>query len=186
MRHGSRTAQPPPRGFFEITSASLGQDLHSLTQKSGADFVVIGMLVPTNEGLALCDSLRKQGVSDSTVLMLRNIETNAASGSPDANDLDDSQPIYVGEIAIVPGRHEVTVNDRAVELTRTELRMLTAMARKPGWVFSREKLISVMHGGGHACTERTIDVHITSLRRKLGEAAQHIETIRGFGYRFNL
>lgn len=183
----NRIQQPEAeaRGFFEITSATLGSDLQSLTRQNGAEFVVIGMLVPTREGLALCNSLRKQGMPGSTVLMLRNVSSPAAKSEGDANaDAQNDQPVQAGEISIVPGRHEVKANGTEVDLTRTELRLLATMARKPGWVFSRERLIKSMHGEGYGCTERTIDVHITSLRRKLGESSRCVETVRGVGYRF--
>lgn len=181
-------AQPvAARGFFEITSATIGSDLQSLTRQHGADFVIIGMLVPAREGLALCDTLRKRGASDSTVLMLRNMGAPPPPEQPGfaRNAPEEDGPIVAGEIAIIPGRHEVKVRDTEVELTRTELRLLAAMARRPGWVFTRENLIRTLHGeNGHCCTERTIDVHVTSLRRKLGGAARCVETVRGVGYRF--
>jgi two-component system phosphate regulon response regulator PhoB len=173
------------RGFYEITSATLGADLQSLTRENGAEFVVIGMLVPTREGLALCNTLRKQGVSESTVLMLRNMNAPVIPQTPDAAVAEsEHEPVCAGEITIVPGRHEVKVNNAPVDLTRTELRILAAMARRPGWVFTRDKLIKTMHGEKYGCTERTIDVHITSLRRKLGGAGHYVETVRGVGYRF--
>lgn len=173
-----------PRGFYEITSATLTSDLESLTRTSGADFVIIGMLMPASEGLTICDSLRQRGLSNSTVLMLRNVK-DSAPGEDAGEDADDASTLHAGPVDITPGRHEVIANGVPVALTRTEFRLLEVMARKPGWVFSREKLMTMLHGAQNGCTERTIDVHMTSLRRKLGRAAAALETVRGIGYRFN-
>jgi two-component system phosphate regulon response regulator PhoB len=76
------------------------------------------------------------------------------------------------------------VDGQAVELSATEFRLLYALARKPGWVFTRDRILDAVHGDNYVITERAVDVHIVSLRRKLGTAGQYIETVRGVGYRF--
>lgn len=89
-----------------------------------------------------------------------------------------------GPFAIHPGRHEVRIDDREVRLTPIEFRILYCLARRPGWVFTRSKIIENALGEDVLITERTVDVHVVSLRRKLGETADYIETVRGVGYRF--
>ena len=71
-----------------------------------------------------------------------------------------------------------------MELSATEFRLLYALARKPGWVFTRDRILDAVHGDNYVITERAVDVHIVALRRKLGTAGQYIETVRGVGYRF--
>jgi two-component system phosphate regulon response regulator PhoB len=71
-----------------------------------------------------------------------------------------------------------------VELSATEFRILCVLARKPGWVFTREQILDAVHGDNYAITDRAVDVHIVSLRKKLGDAGPYIETVRGVGYRF--
>jgi two-component system phosphate regulon response regulator PhoB len=82
-----------------------------------------------------------------------------------------------------PGRHEVLVEGQPVPLTLTEFRVLHLLARHPGWVFTRPQIIAATQGEDVSVTERSVDVHIVSLRRKLGIIGDTIGTIRGVGYR---
>jgi two-component system phosphate regulon response regulator PhoB len=95
----------------------------------------------------------------------------------------ESEVIKVHNLVIHPGRHTVLVDDRQIELSATEFRVLQVLARKPGWVFTREQILDAVHGDNYAITNRAVDVHIVSLRRRLGEAGKYIETVRGVGYR---
>jgi two-component system phosphate regulon response regulator PhoB len=97
---------------------------------------------------------------------------------------EDSTVISRGDLMIHPGRHEVTLRGQPVPLTSTEFRILCLLVRRPGWVFSRQQIIEAAPGHDASVTERSVDVHIVSLRRKLGASGQAIETIRGVGYRF--
>jgi two-component system phosphate regulon response regulator PhoB len=85
-------------------------------------------------------------------------------------------------------RHAVTVGDRRLDLTPTEFRLLEALIRQPGRAFTRHQLMDAAIGEGSIVLERTIDVHVKTLRKKLGEArdgsGELIETVRGVGYRF--
>ena len=87
-------------------------------------------------------------------------------------------------ILIHPGRHEVLVNGVRADLTATEFRVLHFLARRPGWVFSRYQIVDAVHGENYPVTERSVDVQVVGLRKKLGEAGDYIETVRGVGYRF--
>jgi len=97
---------------------------------------------------------------------------------------DDSMTVRIHDVVIDPGRQEVLVGDQPIQLTATEFRVLHLLARRPGWVFTRCQIADAIHGGGAVVTDRSIDVPIVGLRRKLGPAGQYIETIRGVGYRF--
>ena len=81
-------------------------------------------------------------------------------------------------------RHRVTADDEMLDLTPSEFGLLEALIRQPGRVFSRSELIDAALGGDSLVLERTIDVHIRSLRKKLDKRAPLIETVRGVGYRF--
>ncbi len=81
-------------------------------------------------------------------------------------------------------RHQVTVEGKPIDLTPTEFRLLECLLRQPGRVFSRPQLMDTAIGQGSIVLERTIDVHIKSLRKKLGKAGDWVETVRGIGYRF--
>jgi two-component system phosphate regulon response regulator PhoB len=80
-------------------------------------------------------------------------------------------------------KYRVTVDGQAVELTPTEFRLLDCMLKQPGRAFSRQQLMNASAGDGHIVLERTIDVHVKTLRRKIGKP-DLIETVRGIGYRF--
>jgi two-component system phosphate regulon response regulator PhoB len=84
-------------------------------------------------------------------------------------------------------RHRVTLEDESMELTPTEFRLLECMVRQPGRAFTRHQLMDAAIGEGQIVLERTIDVHVKTLRQKLGKAggdSELIETVRGVGYRF--
>jgi two-component system, OmpR family, alkaline phosphatase synthesis response regulator PhoP len=112
--------------------------------------------------------------------VLRNAGLRQAA-SDSAESADGS--IQVHNIVIHPGRHAVSVDDKPVELSATEFRLLAFLARKPGWVFSREQILDAVHGDNYAVTARAVDVQVVGLRRRLGTAGKYIETVRGVGYR---
>lgn len=94
--------------------------------------------------------------------------------------------LTAGAIILDHGRHEVQVEGRPVELTATEFRILSTLMAARGRVLSREQLIDSAVGQGAAVTNRAMDVHIAALRKKLGEAAMCVHTVRGVGYAFRL
>ena len=81
-------------------------------------------------------------------------------------------------------RHRAYVEGKELDLTPTEFRLLESLLRQPGRAFTRAQLMDAAIGEGAIVLERTIDVHVKSLRRKLGPAGEYIETVRGVGYRF--
>jgi two-component system phosphate regulon response regulator PhoB len=88
------------------------------------------------------------------------------------------------ELTLDPARRAVTAGGQPVELTYTEFGILQFLMRRPGWVFTRNQIIDAVRGDGYAVTERSVDVQIVSLRRKLGEFGKYVATVRGVGYRF--
>lgn len=93
--------------------------------------------------------------------------------------------IRVYDLVIHPGRHEVLVKDKPVDLSATEFRLLHFLARRPGWVSTRYQIVDAVHGEDYPVTERSVDVQVVGLRRKLKRAGAYIETVRGVGYRFS-
>ncbi|MCK4511382.1 winged helix-turn-helix domain-containing protein, partial [bacterium] len=98
--------------------------------------------------------------------------------------VSEDDVIKIDDIVIHPGRHEVTVGGERIDLTFTEFRILHILARRPGWVFTRHQIVDSIHGEHYPVTDRAVDVQIVGLRRKMGPAGEHIETVRGVGYRF--
>ncbi len=97
---------------------------------------------------------------------------------------DEKLTLRAGPVSIDRGRHTVEVDGRPVTVTLTEFRLLEALINARSRVLSRDQLMSKAMGPDVAVTDRTIDVHITSLRRKLGDQRDLVETVRGVGYRF--
>ena len=95
-----------------------------------------------------------------------------------------SRLIRRGKLAINLDRYGVRCGEENIDLTATEFRLLQTLVKHPGRVYSRSELIEGALGKEVAVVDRTIDVHITSLRRKFGDCGKYIETVRGFGYRF--
>ncbi len=107
------------------------------------------------------------------------LRKGAVSPESDAGDV-----IKRKNMVIDPGRREVTSNGKKIDLTFTEFEILIFLARRPGWVFTRSQIVNGVKGAGYPVTERAVDVQIVGLRKKLGTAADLIDTIRGVGYRF--
>ena len=97
---------------------------------------------------------------------------------------DDRTAIKIHQLTIDPARREVFVKNKQVKLTFTEFNILHTLAKRPGLVFTRYQIVDALHGSDYLVTDRAVDVQIVSLRKKLGECGEYIETIRGVGYRF--
>lgn len=96
----------------------------------------------------------------------------------------EHEVLKCGPVCLDSDRHEVLVDGKPVVLTATEFRLLRALMAAGGRVLNRGQLIESALGTGFAVTDRTIDVHVTALRKKLGKAARWLQTIRGVGYTF--
>jgi two-component system, OmpR family, alkaline phosphatase synthesis response regulator PhoP len=101
-----------------------------------------------------------------------------------ATDEGKKSLITIGGLEIDKGRHEVRLLGEQLQLTMTEFGILSLLAAKPGWVFTRQQIIDSVRGYDFLVTPRAMDVQIFGLRKKLGEAGEAIETVRGIGYRF--
>ena len=97
---------------------------------------------------------------------------------------EETQKIQTQGLIIDLDKHQVLAADRTIELTATEFKLLTLFARSPGRVFTRDILMDVIWGQDYYGIDRTVDTHVSRLRRKLGELGKHIETVHGVGYRF--
>jgi two-component system phosphate regulon response regulator PhoB len=98
--------------------------------------------------------------------------------------MEESSVLRIHELLIHPGRREVLIDGKPVQLTFTEFGILKFLARRPGWVFTRSQIVDAVRGDDYFVTDRSVDVQIVGLRKKLGPAGNYIETVRGVGYRF--
>lgn len=198
---------------FDVEVARNGRDALRMAKERVPDLVVLDIMLPEIDGLEVCRRLRSQAATrKSLVLMLtaKAEETDQVIGfSVGADDYvikpfsvavlqervkallrrRDDQPdqrdVIVSQgIVIDRRRHRVTAGNEPLELTKSEFDLLLALAKQPGRVFNRNELIDAALGDDVMVLERTIDVHIRSIRKKLGPFAELIETVRGLGYRF--
>jgi two-component system phosphate regulon response regulator PhoB len=202
------------REGYEVTGLKSGEDVLQLARIKNPDLILLDIMLPGIDGLSVCKQLKKEPkTSHIPIIMLTakseeiDIVTGLELGADDyiskpfslrvliarirsvlrrkSQPPDNSTvPIKINDLVIHPGRHEVIISDIPVDLTRTEFQILYFLARQPGWVFSRYQIVNGIHGDDYAVTDRSIDVQIVGLRRKLGEYGKKIETVRGVGYRF--
>jgi two-component system phosphate regulon response regulator PhoB len=94
------------------------------------------------------------------------------------------EELEIRGIQIHPGRHIVSINGKGLDLTSAEFTALYLLANKAGWVFTRHQIVEEVHGENYPVTDRSVDVMIAGLRKKMGEYGKYIETVRGIGYKF--
>ncbi|GIW94877.1 MAG: DNA-binding response regulator [Pirellulaceae bacterium] len=196
---------------FDVWVAYDGQDGLNQARRRRPDLVVLDLMLPVVDGLEVCKQLRtdpltrdikivmltaKSDESDEVVgfmlgtddyvtkpfsvkVLLERIKALLRRSEPSDEDVLAAGPIVLDRV-----KFRVTAAGRPVALTRTEFRLLETLMEYPGRVFGRSELIESALGDDSLVLERTIDVHIRALRKKLGDAARYIETVRGVGYRF--
>lgn len=116
-------------------------------------------------------------------ILLARIHTVLRRGTAGKSD-EAGNRIERGQLKIDIRKHELLVEGRKIDLTYTEFEVLTLLASRPGWAFSRPQIVDKVRGYNYSVTDRSVDVQIVGLRRKLGPCGHYIETVRGVGYRF--
>lgn len=199
---------------YKITGVASGEEGLEAARESLPDLIVLDLMLPGIDGLEVCRLLKNNSkTTHIPIVMLTakgeesDIVTGLELGADDyitkpfsprvliariravlrrrsQQALDETSVLQIHDLVIHPGRHEVLVSGEPVELTSTEFRVLHLLARRPGWVFTRHQIVDGVHGEDYAVTDRSVDVQVVGLRRKLGTAGNYIETVRGVGYRF--
>jgi two-component system phosphate regulon response regulator PhoB len=199
---------------YRVSCVSSGEDALDYAREHLPDLIVLDLLLPTVDGLDVCRQLKADPKTQHIpVIMLtaKSEDADVVSGlelgaddyitkpfSPrvllariravlrrDAKQAtDESSTIRVHNLVIHPGRHEALLGGKSLGLTYTEFRLLHFLARKPGWAFSRAQIVDAVKGEDYPVTERSVDVQVVGLRKKLGPLGHCIETVRGVGYRF--
>ncbi len=199
---------------YTVSGATSGEEGLKRIKAGPPDLIVLDLMLPGLDGLEVCKLLKADAETRTVpILMLtaKGEEADIVVGlelgaddyltkpfspkvlaarvkavlrrrTPERADPDGA--IRVHDLMIHPGRREVRLKDQPLELTFTEFHVLHFLARKPGWVFTRNQIVEAVRGGDYHVTDRSVDVQIVSLRKKLGAAGDYIETVRGVGYRF--
>jgi two-component system alkaline phosphatase synthesis response regulator PhoP len=202
------------RGGYRTTGVTSGEEALKAVKTSQPELVVLDLMLPGVDGLEVCQLLKSNPETKTiSIVMLTakgeeaDIVTGLEMGADDyivkpfsprvltarvravlrrksAEPVEESETVSIHGITIHPGRHEVLVKGKPVGLTLTEFRILHFLANHPGWVFTRYQIVEAVHGDNYPVTDRSIDVQIVGLRKKLGQVGSKIETVRGIGYRF--
>jgi two-component system alkaline phosphatase synthesis response regulator PhoP len=101
-----------------------------------------------------------------------------------AEEENPEEIIHIHQLTIDPRRRHVLAGRESIDLTFSEFQILYFLARRPGWVFTRSQIVDAVRGDDYPVTDRSVDVQIVALRKKLDTFAHYIETVRGVGYRF--
>ncbi len=162
----------------------------SLREKSNSAHIPVIMLTAKGEESDVVAGL-DAGADDyvtkpfSPRILLARIQAVLRRGVVTQTAKENHSSVFeVKNVRLDHDRHEVTVNGEPIDLTATEFKLLTLMVGQPGRVFTRQGIIERIHEGYAAVTDRSVDVQVVALRRKLGDAGRLIETVRGVGYRF--
>lgn len=199
---------------YDINSVSSGEEALEVLKKKIPDLVVLDLMLPGIDGLEVCKLLKNNHKTDRVpVIMLtakgeeedivKGLETGADDYitkpfSPkvlsariktvlkrkNEKSTENKAVVKIHGIEINPKRHEVLIDNKPLELTYTEFKVLYYLASQPGWVFTRYQIIDAIKGDEYDVTDRSVDVLIVGLRKKLGLNSKCIETVRGVGYRF--
>jgi DNA-binding response OmpR family regulator len=200
-------------GYEPLTAADAEQCM-TLFRKEKPALVILDVMLPTASGFDVCRMLRRESNTPIILLTARADEADRVVGlelgaddyvtkpfstrelmarvksvlrrTTSTGDRPGDAVITSGALTIDTERHEVTVDGRAVDLTRKEFELLTFMAAHPGQVFTRQVLLDRVWGADAYVVERTVDVHIRWLREKIEttpSAPERIVTVRGVGYK---
>ncbi len=194
---------------FAVVEARDGDEALRQHARVDPDLVVLDLMLPGPDGMEVTREIRRRGETPILMLTARSEDIDRIVGLELGADdyltkpfnpremvarvkailrradpaLRGARPMDVGSLRVDPRRREAYVGDRRLELRPREFDLLAALARDPGVVWSRDELLSSVWGTDFPGETRTVDVHVSELRRKLGEDGPPIETVKGVGYR---
>jgi len=202
------------REGYQVRQAGTGEEGLKIARQKKPDLVILDLMLPGVDGLEVCKNLKNDPKTAHIPIIMLTAKSEEADmvtglelGADDyipkpfsprvllarvktvlrrklRESVEETETIKIEEMVITPGRHEVLVKGKPIQLTFTEFRILHTLARRPGWVFSRYQIVDAVRGEDYPVTDRSVDVQIVALRKKLGSYGHFIETVRGVGYRF--
>ena len=199
---------------FSVKAFSNGEDFLSSVNKNKPSLVILDLMLPGVSGLDVCRELRSNNNYDGIGIVMLTAKSEEIDrivgfelGADDyvtkpfsvrelilrvkvilkkrTDDGVNEQLLEFGPILMNLDAHEVSINEKVVNLTALEFKLLKHLLKRKGRVQTRDQLLGDVWGYSSEVTTRTVDTHIKRLREKLGEPGDLIQTIRGVGYRFN-
>ncbi len=194
---------------FAVVEARDGNEALHQHDRVDPDLVVLDLMLPGRDGMEVTREIRRRGETPILMLTARSEDIDRIVGLELGADdyltkpfnpremvarvkailrradpaLRGARPMDVGDLRVDPRRREAYVSDRRLDLRPREFDLLAALARDPGVVWSRDDLLASVWGTDFPGETRTVDVHVSELRRKLGSDGPPIETVKGVGYR---
>jgi two-component system phosphate regulon response regulator PhoB len=202
------------REGYQVTGAVSGEEALEKARSNAFDLIVLDLMLPGIDGLEVAKNLKKgEKTKQIPIMMLTakgeeaDIVTGLELGADDyvtkpfsprilvariraalrrksREAEDETSAIKISGLEIHPRRRSVIAGGKAIDLTYTEFQVLYILARRPGWVYTRSQIVDKVRGSDYPVTDRSVDVQIVGLRKKLGNYGKQIETVRGVGYRF--
>ena len=199
---------------YQVLLASDGQTAVDVATKELPELIVLDVMLPKMDGFQVCERLKNDPQTKKIpIIMLtaKGEEEDVIKGLEVGADdyitkpfspkvllarikavLRRSKNIVKGpknvftlnDIKIDLSKRQTFIRDTELKLTYTEFQILHLLAQKSGWVFTRGQIVDSIRGENHAITDRSVDVQIVNLRKKMGDQGHLIETVRGVGYRF--
>jgi len=197
---------------YKVFKASNGEDGLKIANSEMPDIIILDLMMPGIDGFDVCRKLKQEKLTRNIpIIMLtaRGEDTDIVSGlelgaedyvtkpfspkiliariravlrrSSDVKEIGEK--LNVAGISLDISRHLVEIDSEEIELSSTEFDILKTLMLSPGWVFSRNQIIDAVKGSNYPVTQRSVDVQILGLRKKLGDKGLYIETVRGVGYR---
>ncbi|MBT8342992.1 MAG: response regulator transcription factor [Desulfatitalea sp.] len=202
------------REGYDVLCAETGEDAWRIVKEMPIDLLLLDLMLPGIDGLELTRRLKNDPkTAKIPVLMLsaKGEEVDVVTGLEMGADdyvtkpfsprvllarvravfrrrtvpiIPDDEMIHIHGLMIDRGRRSLYIDNQPVDLTYTEFQVLALLAARPGWVFTRTQIVDAVRGVDYPVTDRSVDVQIVGLRKKLGDYGHLIETVRGVGYRF--
>ncbi|BBO87922.1 DNA-binding response regulator [Desulfosarcina ovata subsp. ovata] len=202
------------REGYTVVCAASGEEALQAAEAEPLDLIILDLMLPGIDGLEVARRFRQNSRTKETPIVMltaKGEEADVVAGLELGADDYVTKPfspriliarmravirrrsglsemngdvLKVRELAIHPGRRHVTANGQSLDLTYTEFQVLFFLAKRPGWVFTRTQIVDAVRGDDYPVTDRSVDVQIVGLRKKLGRFGHYIETVRGVGYRF--
>ena len=195
---------------YAVTTAENGRIALDLLDTSTFDTILCDLRMPEMDGMTFLKQVRDQKIDTTIIIMsaygtidqaLETMQLGAydyiskpfsprvliarirtALRRQTRKPYDDTSVIQIHALEIHPGRRTVLADGKPIDLAYSEFQVLHFLSRRPGWVFTRSQIVDAVRGDDYPVTDRSVDVQIVGLRRKLGDCGKYIETVRGVGY----
>ncbi|MEJ2286788.1 MAG: response regulator transcription factor [Desulfobacterales bacterium] len=178
------------REGYRVTGTLTGEDALRKVRSDAFDLIILDLMLPGMDGLAFTKTLKNDSrLRSIPIIMLTakgeesDIVAGLELGADDYITKPFSPKVMIARVRAVLRRHKEEPQDE-MAIVKTEFQVLLLLAKRPGWVFTRSQIVDLIRGNDYPVTDRSVDVQIVGLRKKLGVFGKYIETVRGVGYRF--